>query len=273
MTDESSVHTLQQELFRLQQEVVRLQREKADLEMLLEVAAEHSDYMEEELFQNIETTLRENEQRFRLISETVPVAIFVSRRDDHHIIYANYPASSLLGVPNQKLLGGSLLDVFLPEERAPLLQTLTSQGYLRQYEAQGLTSDGTLFWVLVSAQPLEFNRKLCLLSAFYDITRRKRNEERIHKLNDELEKRVAERTEQFYQANQRLQDTLTNLRDVQEQLIQSEKIAALAGLTAGVAHKLNTPTGVAITAGSFLLDKTREAERLYQEGALKTFSS
>ncbi|XPV75692.1 MAG: response regulator [Desulfovibrio sp.] len=81
-------------------------------------------------------------------------------------------------------------------------------------------------------------------------------------LNDELEMRVEERASE-------LKKSLTDLQKAQEQLIVSEKMASLGNLVAGIAHEINTPIGLGVTAASFLNDKTRSIAKKYENNDLK----
>jgi signal transduction histidine kinase len=66
-----------------------------------------------------------------------------------------------------------------------------------------------------------------------------------------------------------LSQAVEDLRATQSQLVEAEKMAALGGLVAGVAHEINTPVGVGVTAASLLEDKTIAFREVYQRGNMK----
>lgn len=80
--------------------------------------------------------------------------------------------------------------------------------------------------------------------------------------NEELFREVVERRKvesSLAQTNLELHKTMNELETMQGFLIQSEKMAALGNLVAGLAHEINTPIGVAVTAASYLEEIALEA--------------
>jgi len=83
----------------------------------------------------------------------------------------------------------------------------------------------------------------------------------LRELNENLEHKVEERTAE-------LQESLDRLKQTQNQLVESEKMAALGGLVAGVAHEINTPVGIGVTAASHLEERTKKFSEIYKSGKL-----
>ena len=65
--------------------------------------------------------------------------------------------------------------------------------------------------------------------------------QRLKKENEHLETLVHERTKEIENNNTQLKETIDKLTTTQSQLIQSEKMASLGQLTAGIAHEINNP--------------------------------
>ena len=97
-------------------------------------------------------------------------------------------------------------------------------------------------------------------------------QDELDKQNIQLQQEVTERqlTEtQLQEKAQQLEQTLHSLQQTEDQLIQTEKMAALGRLVAGIAHEINTPIGIGITATSLLVEKTDIFTLRFKNGLLK----
>lgn len=98
--------------------------------------------------------------------------------------------------------------------------------------------------------------------------KRRNTEQKIRSQNLDLEQRVNERTMELLQANNEISRSLDELKNAQDHLVRTERLASLGSMVAGIAHEINTPIGVCITSSTYLDEQARRHLQLYQNDAL-----
>jgi PAS domain S-box-containing protein len=166
-------------------------------------------------FQSVgrDVTERKQTEEALAVSEAELRALFASMNDavlviDRDGVYRKIAPTNpgLLYKPREELLGKSLRDVF-PADRAEAFIQAVRQVIEMQKTTHieyPLTIDGKLVWFDTSISPLGTDTTLWMAR---DITDRKQSEERLQRLNEELEQRVARRTEELAAALIRAQES------------------------------------------------------------------
>ena len=193
--------------------------------------------------------LRESESRFRTLVEHAPEAIVVLDIDTGRFVEANDNAVHLYGLERQMLysVGAAEMSPPMQPDGRPsgeaahenIQQALEGKAPIFEWVHRNAVGNDIPCEVRLVRLPAA-GRNLVRASVI-DITERKRAERVLADYSRTLENEVMEKTQELTARNDELQETLQKLKDAQNQLILSEKMASLGALTAGIAHEIKNP--------------------------------
>ena len=219
-------------------------------------------------------SLHESEDRLLATLEYTPNVAVRWFDEQGHVLLWNHASESIYGIPREEALGKTLDQLFhTAGQQAMFLATLTEAAkgapvgpYLSELK---LTPERHIYVLTTTFSIPAADGSLQFVSMDIDVTEQKRAELAYRELNASLEQRVNERTEALSQSNAELSKAMGTLQRAQNELVQSEKLAALGSLVAGIAHELNTPVGNSLMAASTLEDYSRDIAAAVGAGALK----
>ncbi len=165
----------------------------------------------------------------------------------------NRAACQETGLGQRELVGQDCHSLFHPvdfsKESCPVCQALESGEALSFMEFQ---IDNERGWRKFSLSPVEAGKKSQgMIQASKDINQQKKVEAELEATLCDLDKTVAQRT-------QELHAKVVELEQTRDHLVANEKMASLGRLVAGFAHEINTPIGIAVGAASQLQDAAHE---------------
>jgi PAS domain S-box-containing protein len=168
--------------------------------------------------------LRESEERFRLAFHTSPDAINLNRMSDGIFIDINDGFTELTGYTREDVIGKSSLDINIwksPADRQRLVEGLMKKGHVKNLEAQFVRKNGYVDMGLMSARVLCVKGENVILSVTRDIS---------------------------------------ELKQAQAMMIQSEKMVSVGGLASGMAHEINNPLAGIIQNAELMIRRLTDAQ-------------
>lgn len=212
-------------------------------------------------------SVKESHSQLKSIFDYSLKTIIIATDKRGIITVFNKGAENILGYKGIEVVGIETPLLFTIEKDNPLGIGIFTKGYkdkgYQEREWSFQTKSGERVEVnLISTPIMDENGEATGIILFgQDITPiiRMNHELTLHKEN--LEKIVEARTYE-------LQESLTKLEETKDKLVESEKLSSLGGLVAGVAHEINTPVGIGVTAASHLLSLNSKINEKFKTSTL-----
>ena len=140
----------------------------------------------------VERARQDSERRLRDIVLANPTPMTITRVADGLVVYANQGAADMVLTPLDGLIGMSSRDFYAEtEDRDCVLHELRTTGAVDNLEVRFRKSDGSVFWILLTCRPIEFEGGAAIVSGLHDLTERKLMEQQL-RLSERRFRAIAE---------------------------------------------------------------------------------
>lgn len=154
-----------------------------------------------------------------------------------------YSIEDVDGMPVGKLFDDGELHLFT------LIKKLVTDGELRNKGMNLMSKDGSRIPVVLNGSLIrnEDNKIDAVVLIARDMRDIYQLITELSQLNEDLEERVKNRTDELRVAMDASEEALKKLQQTQAQLVQNDKMASVGQLSAGIAHEINNPTGFVLS--------------------------
>ena len=168
-----------------------------------------------------EEALRASEEKFSRLFRLSPDSIMLLHLQSGRLADVNDAFAQLTGYSREEALGQNALELRLyrdPAARERLYEHLAAGDVVKDFEFELQRKDGDPVLCSLSCQVLAINEQPYLMAVMRDVT---------------------------------------EIKKMQEMMIQTEKMISVGGIAAGIAHEINNPLGIVLQAAQNLVQRTR----------------